>query len=76
MPYTQIWIPAPTDKSLIVYKTDPGELSYYCKYCKGWIKGEPNRYQEDTLAPLAGRKGAVEHCIRCGNEINFFGMRS
>ena len=49
---------------------------HYCQYCKGWIMGEPNRYKENTLAPLAGRKGTVEHCIRCGGEINFFGMRS
>lgn len=76
MPYVQTWVPAPRDESIKVYESDPGQPSYQCQYCKGWIKGEPNRFREDSLAPLAGRKGTVLHCIRCGEEINFFGMYS
>ena len=76
MPYKTVWIPAPKDESLPVFEEELEEPSYHCHYCKGWIKGEPNRFEEDTLAPLAGRKGTVLHCIRCGAEIDFFGVRS
>jgi hypothetical protein len=77
MPYVQIWVPAPKDESLVVHATKliSGE-SYHCQFCGGWIDGEPNRFEEDSLAPLAGRKGTVLHCIRCGYEIDFFGMQS
>lgn len=76
MPFIQVWVPAPINLFLPVHETDPGKPSYHCPYCVGWIKGEPNRFEEDSLAPLAGRKGTVLHCIRCGVEIDFFGMQS
>ena len=60
-----------------VYGNDGKRISYYyCEWCEGWILGHPNRYKEDTLAPLAGRRGTVESCIKCGNEIDFFGVVS
>ena len=76
MPYIRQWIPAPVDESLVVYKEKPESQCYECRYCGGWIAGRPNRYHEDTIAPLAGRRGTVEHCQRCGAEIGFFGMMS
>ena len=71
MPYVQTWVPAPKDESIVIHETDPGKPSYHCPYCKGWIKGKANRFEEDSLAPLAGRKGTVLHCLRCGEEIDF-----
>ncbi len=77
MPYQTVWVPAPKDESLVVHQTKlMNSPSYYCPFCNGWIDGEPNRFEEDTLAPLAGRKGTALHCIRCGEEIDFFGMYS
>lgn len=76
MPFETHWIPAPEDESIPVYKERPKGPSYHCQYCDGWIDGRANRFQEDTLAPLAGRRGTAEHCRRCGREISFFGMRS
>jgi hypothetical protein len=76
MPYKMIWVPAPTDDSLVVHQEKPDGVCYECRYCGGWIEGRPNRFQEDTFAPLARRRGTVEHCRRCGEEINFFGVMS
>ena len=49
---------------------------YYCRFCEGWIEGEPNAYDEDTMGPLCGRRGVASHCKRCGEEINFCGVIS
>lgn len=51
---------------------------YFCRRCKGWIEGQANTYQVNTLAPhqLAGRSGTEYYCIRCGDEIGFMGMMS
>lgn len=50
---------------------------YFCeRECKGWIEGRPNRFTENTLAPLSGRQGEVYYCRRCGEEIAFFGIVS
>lgn len=50
---------------------------YYCnRECQGWIEGHPRTYQENTLAPLAGRKGHADYCIRCGQEVAFMGVIS
>lgn len=79
MPYRMMWVPAPQDTSIPVLKEKPDKSegpSYHCPFCKGWIKGTCNSFQEDTLAPCAGRKGTVIHCIRCGVEVDFFGMCS
>ena len=70
------WVPATTDESLVVHKEKPQGIYYKCQFCKGWIEGRPRRYQEDTLAPLSGRRGTAEHCLRCGREISFFGVMS
>jgi hypothetical protein len=76
MPYKKVWIPAPKDRSLPLFETKLEDPSYYCRYCRGWIKGKPNRFEIDTIALLSGRKGTVLHCIRCGAEIDFFGIYS
>ena len=76
MPFELRWIPAPKDESLIVHKEKLSGPCHECRYCGGWIEGIANSYHENTLAPLAGRKGTVEYCRRCGREISFFGMRS
>jgi hypothetical protein len=79
MPFKLVWVPAPKDESLPVFEEEPSKEegpSYHCRYCNGWIKGEPNRFKENTIGPLSGRKGTALHCIRCGNEIDFFGMHS
>lgn len=76
MPYEATWFPAPVDESLVVHLETVSGACYKCRYCGGWIEGQPNQYEEDTLAPLAGRRGTVKHCRRCGREIGFFGMVS
>lgn len=76
MPYRMQWTPAPKDESLIVHKEKPEGRSYKCRYCDGWIEGQPNRYKIDTLALLAGRRGTEEYCRRCGQKIRFFGVIS
>lgn len=55
---------------------DKGKSWYHCRYCEGWIEGTPSRFHESTLGPLCGRQGWAEHCIRCGNEIDFSGSVS
>ncbi len=76
MPFGVHWTPAPQDMSLPVHKEEPKGPSHHCKYCGGWIDGRSNSYRENTIAPLAGRRGTAEHCRRCGKEISFFGMYS
>lgn len=76
MPFEQRWVPAPKDETLLVFKVKPVGIYYECKYCGGWIEGSTNRYREDTLSILAGRRGTVEYCRRCGQEINFFGVQA
>lgn len=77
MPYRQVWVPAPVDESIPVLETQPSQSpSYHCRYCNGWIMGKCNKYKEDSIGPLSGRKGTASHCIRCGTEIDFFGMYS
>lgn len=77
MPYRMQWVPAPTDENLVVHEEKPQGVYHKCFACGGWIEGRANRFQEDSIGgPLSGRKGTVEHCRRCGQEINFFGMRS
>jgi len=91
MPYKQVCIDPPkvleelpkkadwvsSDKTKAYFKENNKIVYYYyCQYCKGWINGVPNKYEENPLAPLAGRIGIVEHCIRCGVEIDFSGMCS
>ena len=77
MPYRAVWFPAPKDESLVVSKEKlPEKPCYKCHYCDGWIDGRPYRYKEDTLAPLAGRRGTASHCRRCGQEIGFSGAIS
>lgn len=65
--------------SIELSKTDvfaDGKRWYYCKYCEGWVEGEPWHESEDTIGPLCGRRGHSEVCKRCDNEISFFGMVS
>ena len=63
--------------SFISYNKDNRlDCMFYCQYCEGWIKGQPTEYQEDTLGPLCGRRGIASYCIRCGNEIDFYGVMS
>lgn len=49
---------------------------YECRFCEGWIEGQPYEYHEDNLGPLCGRRGTTSSCIRCGHEIGFSGMVS
>ena len=51
---------------------------YFCPRCPGWVPGYPGSYDEDTFAPhqLAGRRGTVTYCLRCGEEIAFLGLVS
>lgn len=54
-------------------------MMYFCDHeCKGWIEGHPNQYRVNTLEPtrLAGREGYEYYCLRCDEEIAFFGMMS
>jgi len=53
-----------------------GERYYYCRYCEGWIEGQMSYRREDTIGPLCGRRGEARGCIRCNNELEFFGMYS
>jgi hypothetical protein len=69
-------VPPIENKTLELFETDPGHPSYYCPHCKGWVKGEAGFYQEDSFSILAGRRGTVESCMRCGNEIGFFGVQA
>lgn len=78
MPYRMTWVPgcdaqAPTDESLVMHKERPPGVFHYCAQCDGWIDGRANRFREDTLGPLSGRRGTAEHCLRCGHCIGFFG---
>jgi hypothetical protein len=59
-----------------VNRKDIFDNFYYCKRCGGWIKGKPNSYKVDTLAPLSGRRGTEYYCRRCGEEIGFTGVMS
>ena len=54
--------------------TKTGEEYYHCQHCGGWIKGRAIAHREDTSGPLCGRQGTAYICIRCGREINFFGV--
>jgi len=76
MPYELRWVPAPKDESLIVHTERLEETCYRCRYCDGWIEGKPYCSRVDNMARLSGRRGTVEYCQRCGQEINFFGMVS
>lgn len=51
---------------------------YHCYRCGGWIEGQPNSYQVNTLNPamLAGRQGTEYYCRRCGEQIGFDGLMS
>jgi hypothetical protein len=67
----------------IAGKPTPGgwvsETHCYCnRDCQGWIEGIPNEYKVNTLAPhqLAGRQGTEYYCLRCGEQIAFFGVVS
>jgi len=53
-----------------------GKQYYYCRYCEGWIEGQMSYSREDTIGPLCGRRGEARGCIRCQNELEFFGMYS
>ena len=52
--------------------------AYFCRHCNGWIVGLPHDFQENTMVPeqLAGRRGTVTYCRRCGEEIAFVGCWS
>lgn len=81
MPYVQHWIDNPKDLSLPVLPEKPqdGKEYHHCHYCKGWIPGYANTYEENTMSPmhpLSGRQGTVFACRRCGEEIDFLGMVS
>lgn len=67
---------AETPLEEVISKKIPWIYYYHCHWCKGWIKGRPNEYREDTIGPLSGRRGTAFYCIRCGNEIGFSGMVS
>lgn len=51
---------------------------YECRHCGGWIEGNPNTFQVNTLDShrLSGRWGTEYHCIRCGEQIAFIGAMS
>ena len=53
-------------------------LAYYCTYCGGWVEGQVEESYEDTLGrySMAGRKGIVFGCKRCGRELGFVGVIS
>lgn len=49
---------------------------YHCRFCEGWIDGEPTEFRINTLGVLSGRRGSEFYCRRCGQELAFFGMMS
>lgn len=51
---------------------------HFCKRCGGWIEGQPNGYEVNTLSShqLSGRRGTEYHCCRCGEQIAFSGIMS
>ncbi len=53
-----------------------GRRFYSCRYCGGWIEGQPNSFPVNTLGPLSGRQGTEYHCRRCGEQIHFDGIMS
>ncbi len=58
-----------------IYAEDGSGFYYKCPYdsCDGWIHGDPIMDFEDTLGPLAGRRGHSYRCRRCRREIAFDG---
>lgn len=89
MPWINVWVPPNSNNALPVLKDLPENAKLYggratvdrkpyykCTYCDGWIEGSPDSKQENTLGPLCGRCGTVLSCIRCGQEIDFFGVIS
>lgn len=90
MPWT--WTSPTGNPNLDVLKEQPGQLIpfdlgvkectaggkwyYFCPECDGWIEGHAIEKKEDTLAPLAGRRGTVSYCRRCAKQIAFFGVVS
>jgi hypothetical protein len=57
-----------------LYDTD--RYYYYCKECKGYVKGIMNEQGENSLGPLCGRLGKTYNCCRCGWELDFQGCIS
>lgn len=70
-----IWLHPQKNPNLPVYPSQPTDNRpyYHCPVCKGWIPGYPDTDEIDTISPLAGRRGTVELCRRCGEEIGFTG---
>lgn len=67
----------PVNMLLLVYpyvKAGTEDQYYKCPYCKGWIKGQPYEAREDSAGLLAGRRGVMTSCIRCGSELGFEGV--
>ncbi len=54
------------------------ESVHYCPECNGWVEGDCNKYEVNTLdgRRLSGRRGTDFHCARCGYKLGFFGMMS
>lgn len=53
-----------------------GKGYYFCRYCDGWIEGKEEWESENSLGPLCGRVGNSISCIRCHNELEFWGAIS
>jgi len=91
MPYQMVWIPPEKEINVIKELPNGTEVRgdtaflddgktfkqwYKCERCEGWVEGEPDEYNEDTIGPLCGRRGTVTSCKRCGWEISFWGEQS
>lgn len=53
-----------------------GKSYHWCDRCNGWIEGEAQEYEVNSLRPLSGRRGKEYNCRRCGEEIVFVGAVS
>lgn len=73
-----LWGVKQAELNVEYWKDDKELWMYECHHCNGWIKGEPNKYEINTLRPsqLAGRQGTEFYCRRCGNQIGFMGIMS
>lgn len=49
---------------------------HHCFMCEGWVEGNPNKYEENSMGVMCGRDGEVSYCRRCGTEIGFSGCLS
>ena len=76
MPYKMVWVPPEKNENIPVYQERPAGPAYHCHHCKGWIKGMESTSEIDTMTFMAGRRGTVFYCIRCGEETDFLGVIS